>query len=139
MICHTINEIKAHHKSGDFIWKPGYSSRNGSGITEYPLYGQIIFEESNPESDIIFKEHHLEYNPETNQDEIQIKEYTLKDQPYLSIADTFPEVQLLYLNQIQHHIRKLNEELKYYNDLSFLIQNYKEDTFRIITDTTENA
>ena len=141
MICHTLKEIRENHHPGDFVWKPGYpSTDDNSGFEETPLYGKLIFDESDPNSKIIFQEEHLFYNPNTCQDEIRTKNHILKDYPYLSIADTFPEVKLLYLNRIQNQIRQLTNKINYYVDLSFQIQNYHEFDYRMTEkEKQENA
>lgn len=141
MICHTLKEIRENHHSGDFVWKPGYSVTDDySGIDNEPVYGKLLFDESNPNSTIIFQEDHLFYNPHTGKDEIRPKKQILKDYPYFSIADTFPEVKLLYLNRIQNQIRQLTNKLDYYVNLSFQIQNYNKFDYRL-TDKgkSENA
>ena len=140
MICHTLKEIRENHHPGDFVWKPGYpSTDDNSGFEETPLYGKLIFE-SDPNSKIIFQEEHLFYNPSTCRDEIRPKNHILKDYPYLSIADTFPEVKLLYLNRIQNQIRQLTNKMNYYIDLSFQIQNYNEFDYRMTEkEKQENA
>lgn len=141
MICHTLKEIRENHHPGDFVWKPGYpSTDDNSGFEETPLYGKLIFDESDPNSKIIFQEEHLFYNPSTCRDEIRSKNHILKDYPYLSIADTFPEVKLLYLNRIQNQIRQLTNKLDYYVNLSFQIQNYNEFDYRLTDkEKSENA
>lgn len=91
-------------------------------------------------STIIFQEDHLFYNPHTGKDEIRPKKQILKDYPYFSIADTFPEVKLLYLNRIQNQIRQLTNKLDYYVNLSFQIQNYNEFDYRLTDkEKSENA
>ena len=141
MICHTLKEIRENHHLGDFVWKPGYPSiDDNSGFEETPLYGKLIFDESDPNSQIIFQEEHLFYNQSTCRDEIRPKNHILKDYPYLSIADTFPEVKLLYLNRIQNQIRQLTNKMNYYVDLSFKIQNSNEFDYRLTkTEKQENA
>ena len=141
MICHTLKEIRENHHTGDFVWKPGYpSTDDNSGFEETPLYGKLIFDESDPNPKIIFQEEHLFYNPSTCRDEIRPKNHILKDYPYLSIADTFPEVKLLYLNRIQNQIRQLTNKMNYYVDLSFKIQNSNESDYRLTEkEKQENA
>lgn len=141
MICHTLKEIRENHHLGDFVWKPGYpSTDDNSGFEEAPLYGKLIFDESDPNSKIIFQEEHLFYNPSTCRDEIRPKNHILKDYPYLSIADTFPEIKLLYLNRIQNQIRQLTNKMNYYVDLSFKIQNSNEFDYRLTEkEKQENA
>lgn len=141
MICHTLKEIRENHHLGDFVWKPGYpSTDDNSGFEETPLYGKLIFDESDPNSKIIFQEEHVFYNPSTCRDEIRPKNHILKDYPYLSIADTFPEVKLLYLNRIQNQIRQLTNKMNYYVDLSFKIQNSNEFDYRLTEiEKQENA
>ena len=114
MICHTLKEIRENHHSGDFVWKPGYYATDDySGIDNEPVYGK---------------------------DEIRPKKQILKDYPYFSIADTFPEVKLLYLNRIQNQIRQLTNKLDYYVNLSFQIQNYNEFDYRLTDkEKSENA
>ena len=141
MICHTLKEIRENHHLGDFVWKPGYpSTDDNSGFEETPLYGKLIFDESDPNSKIIFQEEHVFYNPSTCRDEIRPKNHILKDYPYLSITDTFPEVKLLYLNRIQNQIRQLTNKMNYYVDLSFKIQNSNEFDYRLTErEKQENA
>lgn len=71
MICHTLKEIRENHHSGDFVWKPGYpSTDDNSGIDNEPVYGKLLFDESNPNSTIIFQEDHLFYNPHTGKGQL---------------------------------------------------------------------